>query len=144
MEPAVAVHVTLDWPVAVKCCVAPNVTFAVAGDTVIGGDVVLTSVTVAVAVWLLELVAVMVTVADAGIVAGAVKSPAALMVPADADHVALELAVNCCVAPNVTVAFSGDTLNVVPLEPPTGIARMLENSEPGFFTLTAVVDTAPS
>ncbi len=96
MEPAVAVQVTLDWPVAVNCCVVPRVTLAVAGVTVIGGDVVLTRVTVAVAVWLLEFFAVMVTVLDEGMVAGAVKSPVALMVPAVVDHVALAVAVNCC------------------------------------------------
>ncbi len=36
MDPAVADHVTVDWPVAVNCCVAPKATFAVAGATVMG------------------------------------------------------------------------------------------------------------
>jgi hypothetical protein len=144
MDPTVAVQVTLDWPDAVNCCVAPSVTLAVAGVTVIGGEVVLTKVTVAVAVWLVELVAVMVTVLEVGMVAGAVKRPVALMLPADADQVALEVAVNCWVAPKATLAVAGETLNAVPPELPTGIVNMFEKSEPGFFTLTGVVVTAPS
>jgi hypothetical protein len=34
--PAEAVHVTVDCPVSVNCCVAPSATCAVAGETVMG------------------------------------------------------------------------------------------------------------
>src|SRR5277367_4852306 len=133
MEPADAVHVTLDWPVAVNCWVIPNVTFAVAGVTVMGAaDAV--SVTFAVAVWLPALVAVMMTALVAGMVAGAVKRPLELMLPADAVQVALEEAVNCSVPPRTTLAEVGEILNVG--ADPNGTVMILENSEPGFFTFT--------
>ncbi len=71
MEPAVADHVTLDWPVAVNCCVSPSVTFAVAGLTVIGEGSEI-RVTVAVPDWLPTPEALMVTVLVESIMVGAV------------------------------------------------------------------------
>jgi hypothetical protein len=49
------------------------------------------------------------TVLDDGIVVGAVKSPADVMVPAEAVHVTevCPEAVNCCVAPKATDAVDG-------------------------------------
>jgi hypothetical protein len=43
---------------------------------------------------------------------GAVNRPVVLMLPQEAVKVALLLAVNCCVAPSLTVGFSGEIANV--------------------------------
>jgi hypothetical protein len=55
---------------------------------------------------------------EEGIVAGAVKSPADVMVPAEALHVTevCPAAVNCCVAPSTTDAVDGETV----IGPPSG------------------------
>ena len=55
---------------------------------------------------------------DDGIVAGAVKSPADVILPAEADHVTEVCpdAVNCCVAPRTTDAVDGETV----IGPPSG------------------------
>ena len=80
------------------------------------------------------------TVFDEGIVVGAVKSPADVMVPAEAVHVT-ELcpdALNFCVAPKATDAVSGETVMGPPSLPVTKVALMLlEYVDPGFFTLKA-------
>ena len=95
IAPAEADQITLACPLAVNCCVAPRLTFAVAGKTVTG-DGPLTSVTLAVPARFPAPVAVIVTMFDAGITAGAVNKPVAVMAPAEADHVTLDwLAVNC-------------------------------------------------
>jgi hypothetical protein len=87
---------------AVNCCVVPCGVEAVAGVTVSG------SVTVAVvdAAWPLPSVAVAVMVQEPAAI-GAVNSPAELMVPQLAAHVAAALAVNCWVAPSLSVGFNG-------------------------------------
>jgi hypothetical protein len=77
---------------------------------------------------------VIVTVLDDGIVTGAVKSPPSVMVPADADQVALAVAVNCCFAPNATLALEGLTLKG--MLDANGTVIIFENSEPGFLTFT--------
>jgi len=48
--PAEAVHVTVLWPDAVNCCVAPRATCAVDGETVIGPPPVVPPVSVTIAV----------------------------------------------------------------------------------------------
>jgi hypothetical protein len=86
---------------------------------------------------------VIVTMLDDGIVVGAVKSPADVMVPAEALHVT-ELcpdALNFCVAPNATDAVAGETVIGPPSFAVTKVALMLlEYVDPGFFTLNT---TAP-
>ena len=80
---------------------------------------------------------------DEGIVVGAVKSPADVMLPAEADHVTEVCpdALNFCVAPNATDAVVGETVIGPPSFPVTKVALMLlEYVEPGFFTLNT---TAP-
>jgi hypothetical protein len=67
-----------------------------------------TTVATAVAVVPIEFFAV--TVHDAG-TSGAVNRPLAEMVPQEAENVALLLAVNCCVAPSVTVGRIGVTVS---------------------------------
>jgi hypothetical protein len=118
MVPAEAAHVTEVCPEAVNCCVAPRATDVVDGETVIGPPSGCVRVTVAEPDWLFVPEAVIVTVLDDGIVAGAVKSPADVIVPAEAVHVAEGCpdAVNCCVAPRATDAVSGETV----IGPPSG------------------------
>jgi hypothetical protein len=93
---------------AVNCCVAPCGVEAEAGAMVNG------EVTVAVvdAVWPLPSVAVAVMVQEPGAI-GAVKRPALLMLPQLAAHVAAALAVNCWVAPSLSVGFKGEMVSVV-------------------------------
>jgi hypothetical protein len=138
--PADADHVTLDWPVAVNCCVPPSITFAVDGDTVIGCAGAL-SVTVAVPDWLPDPVAVMVTVLEEGMVAGAVNRPAEVIVPADADHVTLDcpVAVNCRVPPSVTFAVEGDTTIA---ETNVTVRVLVDAIGPGTITVNAIVPAA--
>jgi hypothetical protein len=61
---------------------------------------------------------VIVTVLDDGIVVGAVKSPADVIVPDEAVQVTEVCpdAVTCCVAPNATDAVDGETV----IGPPSG------------------------
>ena len=136
MVPAEAVHVTEVCPDAANCWVAPSATDAVDGETLIGPPSGCVSVTVAEPDWLLVPEAVIVTVPDEGIVAGAVKSPADVMVPAEAVHVT-ELcpdALNFCVAPKATDAVSGETVIGPPAFPETKVALMLlEYIDPGFL-----------
>ena len=97
----------------------------------------------AAAVWFKEFMAVMITGAGLrGITVGAVKSPAGLMEPADADHVTAVVAMNCCVAPRTTVAVLGEIFNDGG-GAANGTARIFEKSEPGFLTLTATVCAVP-
>ena len=109
IDPAEADQVTLAWPVAVNCCVAPSKTLTDAGETVTGGAGA-TSVTVAWPVRLPAPAAVIVTMAEEGIAAGAAYNPAALIDPADADHVTADglEAVNCWVVPSVTLTVAGE------------------------------------
>jgi hypothetical protein len=53
-------------------------------------------------------VAVTETVGEPGIVAGAVYSPVALTVPAEAVQLVAPTEVNCCVCPRTTVAAAGE------------------------------------
>src|ERR1035438_5143773 len=85
---------------AVNCWVWPAPVAALPGVTIRGE----TTVATAVAVVPVELFAVMVH--DAG-VSGAVNRPLAEMVPQEAENVAVPLAVNCCLAPSVTVGRGG-------------------------------------
>jgi hypothetical protein len=66
--------------------------------------------------------AVIVTVFDDGIVAGAVNRPAVVIVPAVADQVTDDCpdAVNCCVAPSATDAVRGETV----IGPPNGAVNV--------------------
>ena len=108
MVPAVAVHPAA--PVAVNCCVLPRVTVAVAGETTIGVAVP------SVAVVLVDPpapVAVMVTLLpEVGILDGAVKRPAEVIVPADAVQLVAPVAENCCVPLRATVGVAGRTAPV--------------------------------
>jgi hypothetical protein len=83
---------------------------------------------------LLALIAVMVTVLDDGMVTGAVKRPPSVMVPVEADQVALAVAVNCCLPPSATLAVEGLTLKG--MLDANGTVMIFENSEPGFLTFT--------
>jgi len=146
--PAVAVHVTLVCPVAVNSCTVPSVTFTVAGETVMGGEELFTNVTVAVPAWLFDPAALMVTALDAGITAGAVKSPVELIVPAEAVHVTLDcpVAVNCFVVPRVTLADAGETVMAPPPSPVpdvNGTVSGFDASVPGFFTVTTTFWAGP-
>src|SRR5690242_21745354 len=99
--------------VAVNCCVCPPFRVAVAGASDADTAAVGVSVTVAVPLLLASawLVAMTVTVCCVVIVAGAVYSPPALMLPAFGliDHVTavfalpVTVAVNCCVCPALRV-----------------------------------------
>jgi hypothetical protein len=89
---------------AVNCCVEYSFVVVLEGIMVIGD----TTVTAAEAA--LPTVGVAVTV-QGSTTSGAVYNPAAVTDPQLADHVALALAVNCCVAPSLTVALVGETAN---------------------------------
>lgn len=99
---------------AVNCWVAASVTVAVAGEIEIE-PVLATTETAALAL-LLPLVAVAVTV---HVVAerGAVNRPAEDTEPQVALQVAAVLAVNCWVAPSVTLALAGEIVIEPPVEP---------------------------
>ena len=101
--PQLAVHVTA-W-LAVKVCLFSACRFTAAGVIVIGEA----TVTAAVAA-LPPAVGVAVTVHEPG-TRGAVYKPPLVTVPQFADHVAPALALNCCVAPSLTDAVEGDTVN---------------------------------
>jgi hypothetical protein len=118
MVPAEAIQVTEACPDAVNCCAAPSTTDAVDGETVTGPPSGCVSVTVAEPDWLFVPDAVIVTLLDEGIVVGAVKSPADVMVPAEAVHVTEVCpdAANCWVAPSATDAVDGETV----IGPPSG------------------------
>jgi hypothetical protein len=90
---------------AVNCCVCPLTVVALAG-VMVSGEV---TVTVAEALPVPE-IGVAVTVQEA-FIKGAVNKPAEVMVPQEAAKVALLLAVNCCVAPSLTVGLSGEIVN---------------------------------
>jgi hypothetical protein len=83
-------------------------------DCMVGFVWLLTRVTVAKPLWLLEPEAVTVTVGEFGIVAGAVNKPVVSIFPAVAVHVTVDcpVSVNCCVAPSATWAVAGETVIV--------------------------------
>ncbi len=99
---------------AVNCWVAASVTLAVAGEIEIE-PVLATTETAALAL-LLPLVAVAVTVHVVG-ERGAVNRPAEDTEPQVALQVAAVLAVNCWVAPSVTLALAGEIVIEPPVEP---------------------------
>ena len=72
-------------------------------------------------------VAVIVTELNDGMVVGAVKRPAAVIVPSEAVHVTEGCpdAVNCCVLPRATLAVTGATVIDPPALPETNVAVML-------------------
>jgi hypothetical protein len=89
---------------ALNCCVCPP------GVMVLEGVMVSGEVTVATVDASVPPEDVAVTVQDAKN-RGAVNSPVALMLPQEAAKVALPLAVNCCVAPSLTVGLGGEIAN---------------------------------
>jgi hypothetical protein len=101
MLPAVALQLVA--PVEVNCCFAPSIMLAVAGEMVCDAS----NVTVELAEPPRP-VAVIVTVEDDGIDAGAVYNPFELMLPAVAVQLVAPGAVNCCVAPRMTLAVVGE------------------------------------
>jgi len=105
MLPQVADQLTAVF--AENCCFCPCAVTALAGEIVIG-DVTLANVDVEP----LPLVAVAVMVHEPG-ASGAVKRPEVEMEPQEALNVEGMLAVNCWVAPSLTVGFSGLRVNVV-------------------------------
>jgi hypothetical protein len=83
---------------------------------------------------------VIVTELDDGMVVGAVKRPADVIVPAEAVHVTEGCpdAVNCCVAPKATDAVGGDTVMGPPVLGDTNFTvTLFETVEPGFLTVKA-------
>lgn len=115
IDPQLAVHVT-GW-LAVNVCVFIACRFTTAGMIVIG------ELTVTEAESGLPPEGVAVIVQDPA-VRGAVKSPVMSIEPQLAVQVALPLAVNCCVAPSLTVAVVGDIVNP-PDEPMVSVALAL-------------------
>src|SRR6185312_6577420 len=113
-------------------CFAPRFSEAVSGVIVCGA----TRVTVDEAEPLTP-VAVIVTLLEAGSVAGAVYKPLVLMVPAVAVQLVAPLDVNCCFAPTLTVAVVGEivcgvaALNVMVSAGPSSV--------PGFITCSVAV-----
>jgi len=89
---------------AVNCWVEFWLVAALAG-VIVMGELTVTAAEAA----LLPAVGVAVTVQDSA-ASGAVYNPAVVTDPQLADHVALALAVNCCVPPSLTVALAGETV----------------------------------
>jgi hypothetical protein len=74
-------------------------------------------------------------VLEAGIVAGAVYNPADVIVPAVALKLVAFVAVNCCVAPNFTVAVVGEIVGVGGGPAAAHVtANIGPHSDPGFCT----------
>lgn len=129
-DPALADHVTavlvVPCTAAVNCCVAPDPTLMLVGETatVIAGAAGVT-VTEALACLVTSAAHVAVTVTLVLLLTdGAVNSPPLEIEPAVADQVTAEFqmprtdAVNCCVLADITVALVGETvtLMVVPVD----------------------------
>jgi hypothetical protein len=89
---------------AVNCWVEFWLVVALAG-VIVMGELTVTAAEAA----LPPAVGVAVTVQDSA-ASGAVYNPAVVTDPQLADQVALALAVNCCVAPSLTVALAGETV----------------------------------
>lgn len=102
--PQEAIHVA--FTLEVNCCVAFSSRLGLSGEIVkaVGAP----TVSMALAVYAVPPVPVAVTVHALPCVAEAVKRPAALMVPHDADHATDMFAVNCCVWPSGVVALAGE------------------------------------
>jgi hypothetical protein len=115
----VAVHVTavfaLPVTVAVNCCVAPVCSVALVGETVTETAGAVWTVTLADALFVVSATEVAVTLKPPPAVEPAVKRPLLEMVPPVAVQVTVvfelpvTVAVNCLVAPAVTVALVGET-----------------------------------
>jgi hypothetical protein len=104
--------------VAPNCCVAPEATVGLEGETVTTIGAVTETTVLDFAVLSATLVAVTVKVVLLEIV-GAVNKPVLEIVPAVADQVTVvfevfcTVAPNCCVAPEATVGLEGETVTTI-------------------------------
>jgi len=119
IDPAVADHVTPVFveplTVALNCCVLPEATVALAGETETATSPGGVTVTTAEADVLVSASLTAFTVTSVvELTVGAVKAPELEIDPALADHVTAEFvdpltaAVNCCVPPEASVALTGE------------------------------------